>query len=103
MTYFTGIDVSLRSVSICGRGPPRRGLSGDQGRRACRRDRRLARLQSELKSAGFEAGALSQHLTYGLQAAGFEVEGIFSARRGIRCATTKPARASATRISVNFS
>jgi transposase len=27
----------------------------------------------ELKSVGFEAGALSQYLTYGLQAAGFEV------------------------------
>ncbi len=34
---------------------------------------RLRRFSSEVKSVGFEAGTLTQYLTYGLQAAGFEV------------------------------
>ena len=34
---------------------------------------RLRRFSSDVKSVGFEAGTLTQYLTYGLQAAGFEV------------------------------
>src|SRR5689334_22006777 len=74
MTYFTGIDVSLRSVSIC--------VVDDHGE-VCREAKVdahvdvivdwLRAFSPQLKSVGFEAGALSQYLTYGLQAAGFEV------------------------------
>ena len=74
MTYFTGLDVSLRYVSIC--------IVDDTGQVhyeakvpaevdklvGC-----LRRFSDEVKKVGFEAGALTQYLTYGLQAAGFEV------------------------------
>src|SRR5678815_2032360 len=74
MTCYTGIDVSLRSVSIC--------IVNDRGE-VCLETKveaeidaiveRLRRFSSEVKSVGFEAGTLTQYLTYGLQAAGFEV------------------------------
>ena len=74
MTYFTGIDVSLRSVSIC--------IVDDKGE-VCREAKLDAQVDviagwlrafsPDVTSVGFEAGALSQYLTYGLQAAGFEV------------------------------
>ena len=74
MTYFTGIDVSLRSVSIC--------IVDDKGQ-LCREAKLDAQVDviarwlhdfsAEVTSVGIEAGALSQYLTYGLQAAGFEV------------------------------
>ena len=74
MTYYTGIDVSLRSVSIC--------IVNDRGE-VCLETKveaeidaiveRLRRFSSDVKSVGFEAGTLTQYLTYGLQAAGFEV------------------------------
>ena len=74
MAYYTGIDVSLRSVSIC--------VVDDKGE-VCLEAKvaaeidaiveRLRRFSSEVKSVGFEAGTLTQYLTYGLQAAGFEV------------------------------
>lgn len=74
MTYFTGIDVSLRSVSIC--------VVNDRGE-VCREAKVdahvdviadwLRSFSTDVTSVGFEAGALSQYLTYGLQAAGFEV------------------------------
>src|SRR6478609_2305606 len=74
MTYYTGIDVSLRSVSIC--------IVNDRGE-VCLETKveaeidaivdRLRRFSSEVKSVDFEAGTLTQYLTYGLQAAGFEV------------------------------
>ena len=74
MNYHTALDVSLRSVSIC--------IVDDEGANlfeakvpsevdeivAC-----LRRFNPEICSVGFEAGALTQYLTYGLQAAGFEV------------------------------
>ena len=74
MTYYTGIDVSLRSVSIC--------VVDDKGevrleaKVAADVDAIVDRLRcfsSEVKSVGLEAGTLTQYLTYGLQAAGFEV------------------------------
>jgi len=74
MTYHAALDVSLRSVSIC--------IVDDDGAIqfegkvdseveaiiAC-----LNRFDPTIKSVGFEAGALMQYLTYGLQAAGYEV------------------------------
>ena len=74
MTYHTALDVSLRSVSIC--------IIDDEGTIqfegtaaseveeiiAC-----LKRFSPEIRSVGFEAGALTQYLTYGLQTAGYEV------------------------------
>ena len=75
MTCFTGIGVSLRSViSIC--------VVDDRGE-VCREAKVdvhidvtadwLHAFSPELKSVGFEAGPLSQYLTYGLRGAGFEV------------------------------
>jgi transposase len=74
MAYFTGIDVSLRSVSIC--------VVDDKGT-VCREAKVAAQVETiaqwlhefsgDVRSVGLEAGALSQYLTYGLQAAGFEV------------------------------
>lgn len=74
MTYYAGRDVSLRSVSIC--------IVDDSG--AVRLESkivadvgtlidRLKAFSSEVRKVGFEAGTLTQYLTYGLQEAGFEV------------------------------
>jgi transposase len=74
MTYYTGIDVSLRSVSIC--------VVDDSG--AIRFESKvvaeteaivgaLRKFEPEIRQVGFEAGTLTQYLTYGLRAAGFEV------------------------------
>ena len=74
MKYFTGIDVSLRLVSIC--------VIDEAG--AVQHETKVAaevelivdclrRFSAEIKQVGFEAGTLTQYLTYGLQAAGFEV------------------------------
>ena len=74
MNYHTALDVSLRSVSIC--------IVDDEGAIqfeakvpseveeivAC-----LKRFSPEINSVGLEAGALTQYLTYGFQAAGYEV------------------------------
>jgi hypothetical protein len=91
MTYYTGIDVSLRSVSIC--------VVDDRARSVLRAKvaaeidaivERLRRFSSEVKSVGFEAGTLTQYLTYGLQAAGsksFAWRPGKSASRWPRCAT----------------
>jgi len=74
MTYYTGLDVSLRSVSVC--------IIDDTGsvchetKVAAEVDQVVACLRAfsqDIASVGFEAGALTQYLTYGLQAAGFEV------------------------------
>lgn len=74
MTYFTGIDVSLRSVSIC--------VVDEQGK-VCHEAKTAAQpaaiasclqqFSADVRTIGLEAGALTQYLTYGLQAAGFEV------------------------------
>jgi transposase len=74
MKYFTGIDVSLRSVSIC---------VIDEAGEICLEAKvaaeidvivaTLRRFDIDLKQVGFEAGALTQYLTYGLTAAGYEV------------------------------
>ena len=74
MTYYAGLDVSLRTVNIC--------VIDDQGEHVD--ETKLASdvqdivaylddLNIEIKRVGLEAGTLTQYLTYGLQAAGFEV------------------------------
>ena len=74
MTYYAGLDVSLRTVNIC--------IVDDQGEFVA--ETKLAsdvqdivafldKLNLNIKCVGLEAGTLAQYLTYGLQAAGFEV------------------------------
>lgn len=74
MTYYAGLDVSLRTVNIC--------VVDEKGERV--EETKLASdvqdivaylddLSIELESIGLEAGTLAQYLTYGLQSAGFEV------------------------------
>lgn len=74
MKYHTALDVSLRSVSIC--------IINDEGviqfesKVASDVDKIIHCIKSfseDIHSIGFEAGALTQYLTYGLQAEGFEV------------------------------
>jgi transposase len=74
MKYFTGIDVSLRFVSICV--VDEAGVVRYEEKVAGEVDvivASLRRFSGEIKQVGFEAGALTQYLTYGLRAAGFEV------------------------------
>ncbi len=74
MTYYAGLDVSLRTVNIC--------VIDDQGERVAETQLAsdvpdivayLDELNIEIESVGLEAGTLAQYLTYGLQAANFEV------------------------------
>jgi len=74
MKLYTALDVSLRSVAICV--VDERGEVRHESKVEAEVDHIVARLRSvssELKVVGFEAGTLTQYLTYGLQAAGFEV------------------------------
>lgn len=71
MTYFTGIDVSLRSVTIC---------IVDQEGKVCHEAKTPARpdaiaqalkeFSADARRVGLESGTLTQYLTYGLQASG---------------------------------
>jgi transposase len=74
MTYYAGVDVSLRTVNLC--------VIDDQGELVA--ETKLAsdvqdivayldELCLDIESISLEAGALAQYLTYGLQSAGFEV------------------------------
>jgi transposase len=74
MTYYAALDVSLRSVNIC--------VIDEQGdiTAEARLDSEVeeisawfAALDHEISAVGLEAGTLAQYLTYGLQAAGYEV------------------------------
>ncbi len=74
MDYFVGLDVSLRSVAVC--------VIDEDGRTvlertvACEIDDIsgcLANLTASELRIGFEAGAMSQHLFFGLQGVGFDV------------------------------
>jgi len=74
MTYYAALDVSLRTVNVC--------IVNDAGDIkfeakvvsevediiTC-----LRGFKGEIGQVGFEAGVLTQYLTYGLQAAGYEV------------------------------
>ncbi|MDX8388330.1 MAG: IS110 family transposase [Ghiorsea sp.] len=74
MNYHTALDVSLRSVSICI--IDEAGTIKFEGKLDSEVDQIvdcLKKFSPEIKSIGFEAGALTQYLTYGLQAAGYEV------------------------------
>src|SRR4029453_13300082 len=74
MKLYTALDVSLRSGAICvvnehGEVQYETKVEADVQRIVtC-----LRSFSAELKVVGFEAGTLTQYLTYGLQAAGFEV------------------------------
>ena len=74
MTYYAGLDVSLRTVNLC--------VIDDQGELVA--ETKLAsdvqdivayldELKLDIESISLEAGTLAQYLTYGLQSAGFEV------------------------------
>jgi transposase len=74
MTYYAGLDVSLRSVNIC--------VIDDQGTFVAETKLTsevedivayLDNLDLDIASVGLEAGTLTQYLTYGLQLAGYEV------------------------------
>jgi len=74
MTYYAGLDVSLRSTNIC--------VIDDQGEvvTESKTDAEVADIVSfldeldiEISQVGLEAGTLTQYLTYGLQFAGFDV------------------------------
>jgi len=73
MSYFAGLDVSLRSVSICvidadGKIALERTVPFEiEDLAAC-----LLSVDGEVAQVGFEAGVMSQHLYHGLVAAGFE-------------------------------
>lgn len=74
MTYYAGLDVSLRSVSICivddtGTVRHESKVIADVGMLI----ERLKAFNPQVSKVGFEAGTLTQYLTYGLQEAGFEV------------------------------
>ena len=74
MTYYAGLDVSLRTVNIC--------VINDQGEfiAETKVDSEVTDvvayfdgLDLEILSVGLEAGTMTQFLTYGLQSAGFDV------------------------------
>ena len=74
MTYYAGLDVSLRSTHIC--------VIDDDGELLAegKTDSEVAdiivfldALDVELMAVGLEAGTLTQYLTYGLQFAGYDI------------------------------
>ncbi len=70
MKYFTGIDVSLRFVSICV--IDEAGIVQYETKVAAEVNlivTSLRRFSTEIKQLGLEAGTLTQYLTYGLQQA----------------------------------
>ena len=74
MTRYTALDVSLHSVSICIMDDT--GSIQYEGKVDADVDKIVACLKSfseDSVSVGFEAGTLTQYITYGLPAAGYEV------------------------------
>ncbi|NSY41643.1 hypothetical protein [Leisingera sp. ANG59] len=74
MEFFAGLDVSLRSCAVCvvdGKGTVlhERELPCDIEEIAGY----LTALRFPIERVGFEAGAMCQHLYYGLKSEGFEV------------------------------
>ena len=74
MEYFAGLDVSLRSCALC--------IVDAKGKVHLERElpcevadiaKCLEAFEHPIERVGFEAGALSQHLFFGLQAAGFDI------------------------------
>jgi transposase len=74
MNHYAALDVSLRSIHICV--IDERGEIQAEGQVPAEVEDvldYLACLDVEITRIGFEAGTLTQYLTYGLQAAGFDV------------------------------
>ncbi len=74
MKYYAGLDVSLRSCALC--------IVDTNGKLIFERElpcevediaECLESFPNEIERVGFEAGAMSQHLYFGLQAEGFDV------------------------------
>ena len=74
MTYYAGLDVSLRSTHLCI--IDEHGELLAEGKTDSAVEDIVAYLDDldvEISEVGLEAGTLTQYLTYGLQSAGFEV------------------------------
>ena len=74
MEYFVGLDVSLRSVALCI--VDARGNVRMERELPCEIDDIadcLNAFEHPIERIGFEAGALSQHLFFGLQDKGFDI------------------------------
>ena len=74
MTFYAALDVSVRTVAIC--------IVDQEGAIRLERSVRselpdilkvLSEFGEPIAKVGFEAGVLTQHLTYGLRAVGYEV------------------------------
>ena len=74
MEYYVGLDVSLRSCALCI--VDTKGIVVLERELACEVDdiaECLSQFQYPIERVGFEAGTMSQHLFFGLQAANFDV------------------------------
>ena len=74
MTYYAGLDVSLRSIHICVIGAD--GEIAAEGKTGSDAPDVIAFLDDvgvDINQVGLEAGTLTQYLTYGLQFAGYDV------------------------------
>jgi transposase len=74
MNYYSALDVSLRSIHICVM--DEKGSIKAEGQTLSEVEDVIAFLRNldvEITSVGFEAGTLTQYLTYGLQAADYDV------------------------------
>lgn len=74
MDYHTALDVSLRAVYICIVNDD--GAIQHEGKTSSEVEEIITCLKgfnTEIRSIGFEGGTLTQYLTYGLQAAGYEI------------------------------
>ena len=74
MNHYAALDVSLRSIHICVM--DEKGSIKAEGQTPSEVEDVmdfLGSLDVEITSVGFEAGTLTQYLTYGLQSAGFDV------------------------------
>ena len=74
MEYYVGLDVSLRSCAMC--------IVDNKGKVYLERELPcevkdiadcLTAFEHRIERVGFEAGAMSQHLFFGLQSKGFDV------------------------------
>ena len=74
MDYYVGLDVSLRSVAVCViDADGKLSLSAPLHARLKISSNAWRTCRASSLRIGFEAGAMSQHLFYGLRAAGFDV------------------------------
>lgn len=74
MSYFVGLDVSLRSVAVCV--IDKEGLIVLEQSTDCEAEAInicLRRFKDQITKVGFEAGVMSQTLFYGLQEVGYDV------------------------------